>query len=249
MGFPVQVGLKYGEEKVVSTNSLGRALSTRGVLPDGKVFRWCKNGATELTAQRVVSTAVTNSSIEASMDIGVGTNVSGVTSTTIVWTCPVTVNEFAGGTLTVAVTPGYGTYKIKSHAVGVTTAAGSLILEEDDKLKTAWTSGSTVVGLFKNPYTSVVVSPASPAGAPIGITPVLIPAANYFWLQTWGRGGVMADTSPVIGEALKLSSVSAGAVIAATTGGVDVARPTLGYATDTGGGADAVTEVFITIAP
>ena len=207
-----------------------------------------------MTQARLISTAVlVNSGTEAAMDLNVGTNVSGVATCTVVWTCSVVKDDFAGGTLTVATSPGYGTYKIKSNAAGVTTAAGSVVLEEDDKLRELWTSGTTKVGLHRNPYTSVVVNAAAPAGSPIGVTPTAVALSTastpvYFWLQTWGKAGLMADTSPVAQERLTVSSVSAGAVIAATTG-VDLTRPTIGWAEDTGSGADGISEVFLTIAP
>ncbi len=254
MGFPVAVGLTYGEEKRTSNNKQGRQLGTRGVLRDGRVFRWAKNGGVDLTQANLVSTAVlVNSGVEAAMDIDVGTNVSGVATVTVVWTCSVIKAAFAEGTLTVATSPGFGTYKIKSNAAGVTTAAGSLVLEEDDKLRELWTSGTTKIGLHRNPYTSVVVNASSPAGSPIGVAPVLIAASTatvpvFFWLQTWGKAGLKTDTAPVPQERLTVSSVSPGAVIAATTG-VDLTRPTVAWAEDTGSGADGITEVFLTIAP
>ena len=249
MGFPVVVGLNYGQEKEVGTNSRGRALGTRGVTGDGRVFYWAKNGATEINAHRLVATSVYQSNITESMDLDIGTNVSGVTSLTVKFTCPPAANEYADGTLTFGVSPGYGTYKVKSHVVGVSTTKTAVTLYEDDKLRQALTSGTTKVGLHRNPYASVIINPAAPTGAAIGVTPVVVPIANYFWLQTWGRGGVIADTSPVVGERLTVSSVSAGGVIAATTGGVDVARTTIGFSSDTGGGADAISEITITIAP
>jgi hypothetical protein len=108
--------------------------------------------------------------------------------------------------------------------VGVTgtlTAGGALKVFLDRPLRTATTTGATVV-MKRNPYSGVIQMPGStPTGIAVGIAVYAIPAAAWGWVQTRGIASVLSDGSTfAVGSAVGTPSATAGAITvyaAATT--------------------------------
>lgn len=127
----------------------------------------------------------------------------------------VTVNQYAGGYLLVNSSTGAGqTLKIASHAAA--NASASLVVYLEDAPLTALTTSSKVC-LSLNPYTNVIVNPATPTGKVIGAALYAIAAStsstNVFGLvQTKGPIAVLNDGALTIGSAISPSNVVAGAV-------------------------------------
>src|SRR3990167_3979118 len=122
MRFPVTVGLEIGAEKIsYAANQNGRILGTKGITPDGRVFRWALNGATALVAGKLVQTGVViSASIHANGLTVVNTTATGVTTITVLMaTTPVAANYYADGDLIVDTSPGQAMYRIRSHPAGV----------------------------------------------------------------------------------------------------------------------------------
>lgn len=249
--YPQSVGLKYGNEKVTSTTKY-RTLGTRAVLPDGRVFRWSVNGAVALSPADLCQTAVEPSASTHTNALNVvGGGTTGVTTLTVVGVTIAVADFYADGYLVVDTSPGQGMYRIKSHEALTSAAAGiQVTFEEDDPLREALTSGTSKVGFRRNPYSSVIVSPTTLTGVVLGVSPVAVPASQYFWLQTWGFCAVNADTAPVAGESVIAPGASPGGVNAATSVLTDVKYPVVGWAVTAAGGADkAGTYIYLTIAP
>ena len=263
MGFPVVVGLEIGQEKLVYTNSQGRVLGTRAILPDGRVFRWALNAAVAIEAGKLVQTAAeVGGSIHVNGLAVVNATVTGVTTITVTMaTTPTVANQYADGDMVVDTSPGQAMYRIKSHQAADSGADAQFVLYESDEIKNALTSGTSTVGFRRNPYTSVIIAPTTITGAPIGVTPINVPASTaailqYFWLQTWGLCMVNMDQAPVAGKRVITGILSAGHLDISSTSSADTtganeasSYPQIGIAQTGGAGADKYHRVFLTISP
>lgn len=258
MSFPTTVGLQIGEEKLsYAANQNGRKLGTRGVTPDGRVFRWALAGGTAIEAGKLCQTlAEISSSIHVNGLTVVNTTVTGVTTITVTMaTTPLTAGIYNDGDLVIDTSPGQAMYRIKSHPAADSGASAEFTLYESDEIKDALTSGTTLVGFRRNPYTSVIIAPTTITGAPIGFTTISVGAGRYFWLQTWGWGLVNADAAPIAGSTLIFKGTSAGHITFHSTGSAadelasDAQKPVVAWAQTVGAGADKYHRAYITIAP
>jgi len=249
MSFDNQVYLSYGDEKVTTSTKRHR-LGTRGVLPDGRVFYYARNGATELAPHLVVISKTVRSGTHAAAQtistvISSGnTNPVGTTVGVIWATTPHTSGEYDDGYMTVETTPGEGVYKIASDPAAATSGVGSrIILEESDPLKVALTTVSKLA-FEANPYSSVVVAttgaaPNNQTAGVAGVPNVTVPIRDYFWCQTWGHAAVRYDatTAAVVSGKVLLALTSPGVTGAfnSTTSGDTTAwknrgnSPTIGW--------------------
>lgn len=258
MSFPVTVGLDIGMEKLTyAANQNGRVLGTRAVTPDGRVFRWALAGAVAIEAGHLVQTAAeVGGSIHVNGLTVVNTTVTGVTTITVTMaTTPTVANQYADGFLTVDTSPGQAMYKVKSNTAADSGANAEFTLYESDEIKNPLTSGTTLVGFRRNPYTSVIIMPTTVTGAPIGVTPINVAIGGYFWLQTWGECLVNIDAAPLAGRRLIFTGDSAGNLDIQSTGSADAdaqsesAHPTIGIAQTGGAGADKYHRIFLTLSP
>ncbi len=236
MSFPVTVGLEYGDEKNTSSNDRGRALGTRGILPDGRVFRWAlADAGGSLTAGDLVQAPVANGGHHdtgltistsigdyASADSGVssaGTTVGIIMATTP----PAARDQFADGYMNVETTPGAGVYRITGNGTATSGHGALFTLHESDELKVALTTVSKI-GLQPSPYSSVIQNPAGQTHAPLGVVPGMdgdaVSSALYFWVQTWGPASVAynAGTAALVAGAPAYADNSvAGAITGLTS--------------------------------
>jgi len=259
MSFPTTVGLEIGSEKVTyASNQNGRVLGTRGVTPDGRVFRWALNAGVALEAGKLVQTqAEFGASVHVNGLTIVNATATGVTTITVVMaTTPTVANRYSDGFLVVDTSPGQAIYKVKSHNAAASGENAEFTLYESDEIKDPLTSGTTTVGFRANPYTSVIVSPTTITGAPIGVTPISVAASRYFWLQTWGEALVNMDQAPVAGKRVITGILSAGNLDISSTSSVDTtganeasSYPQIGIAQTTGAGADKYHRILLTISP
>ena len=259
MSFPVTVGLNIGDEKLsYAANQNGRVLGTRAVTPDGRVFRWALNGGVALEAGKLVQTAAEiHSSVFVNGLTVVNTTSTGVTTITVLMaTTILAANIYADGDLTVDTSPGQAMYRIKSHQAAGSAENAEFTLYESDEIKNALTSGTTLVGFKRNPYTSVIITPTTITGRVIGATPINVAIGGYFWLQTWGVALVNMDQAPVAGKRVITGILSAGQLDISSTSSADStganessSYPQIGVAWTAGPGADKYHVVFLTIDP
>jgi len=195
-----------------NTSTALHNLGERAVTPDGRVFRYCKAGATALVPGKLqqAPAEVTNH-----QDLTPAAAAIGATSVTVtLGATAATANQYAGGWLMVTVTPGQGyQYKIKSHPAADASATLALALE--DAIVVALTTSSRC-DLVLNPYSGVIVNPTTASSTPVGVAVTAITAAQFGWLQVGGVANVLADGTVTVGTALVASNATAGAVEALT---------------------------------
>lgn len=181
---------------------------------DGRAFRYCKAGGTTLAQGKLqqASAEVTADQNLTAVAAAIG-DLTLSASTTVT----VTANQYAGGYALITVTPGQGyMYRIKSHAA-YTAAAPTFTLE--DSIQVALTTSSRI-DLVANPYSGVIVNPATASSAPVGVATYAITNAQYGWLQVAGIANVLADGTIVVGTSVDASNGTAGAVEAHVAAGV-----------------------------
>ena len=207
------IELPWGSEKVVYTSTFGDRemfLGQRGMTPDGRTFRWCFSGGAIGAGERVETSPAVAADDQ---DLAVQTaGAVGDTSLYITTAGAVTVNLYQDGYVFTNDGAGEGhLYGIRSHPV--ITGGGTLLLTLHEPLREAVTTGTTLIGLVKNPYKDVIVGTAAGnAGAVVGVAPTEITDNDYFWAQTSGPAAVLAEaTAMVIGDGIEMGVDVAGA--------------------------------------
>lgn len=214
MSFPTVSGINYGEVNETSSNDKGRTPGLLGQTPDGALFRWVKNGGTELAPYLLVQSAAVNSSNDAALDIVGGTS-TGVNFVQVIQQkATIAKDEYKGGFLLIDTPPGEGRYKIAGHDAAASGATVTFNLDPTTPLKEALSSGTTKVGLWHNPYSDVIVTPTTLTGIPVGVPQVTIPANHYGWVQSGGFGYVETDDAPAVNTPMAPSGASAGSLVA-----------------------------------
>ena len=246
------------EKLTYTANQNGRVLGTRAVTPDGRVFRWALAGGVAIEAGKLVQTlAEIGSSVHVNGLTVINATVTGVTTITVTMaTTPVAANVYADGDLVIDTSPGQAMYRIKSHQAADSGADAEFTLYDSDEIKNALTSGTTLVGFRRNPYTSVIITPTTVTGACIGVTPINVAISGYFWLQTWGPALVNMDQAPVAGKRVIAGILSVGHADISSTSSADTtganeasSYPQIGVAQTAGAGADKYHRIFLTISP
>ncbi|MBE3141686.1 MAG: hypothetical protein IMZ53_14010, partial [Thermoplasmata archaeon] len=172
MAYANSVDLSYKEAMTTRATSGGIPLGTRGTTPDGRVFRWAKNGAVALVAGLSVSPATfgLQSVLQTSEGTGIppGTTVRTTENVLSIFgsfsTVGFSANTYAGGYLLVGATWDVGApmaLKIKSHTAGVATSALSssnpcYVTLEDGVFPTTSINTSMGLSLVKSPYNGVL---------------------------------------------------------------------------------------------
>lgn len=172
----------------------------------GNRYRYVKAGGTSLVVGKLQQAPA-----EATGDqnLAVAAAAIGATSVTTTSTVTVTANQYAGGYLMVAITPGVGyKYLISSHPAA-TSAVVTLTLS--DPLIVALTTDSRI-DLVANPFSGVIVNPTTASSAPVGVAVSIITNAQFGWIQDGGVACVLMDGTGVVGTAQVASNATAGAV-------------------------------------
>ena len=211
MAFLNYVGLDYGDETVTSTTeSRGVTLGTKGLMPDGRVFRYSKAGEA-ITAGLMCQ----NSIAIANHDMDLVTAAAAAGATSIVSTLggtAVTADQYKGGTLYVNDGDGEGqTFRIATHAAVSSSGDFTVPFEGKQTVKTALTA-SSLTGLKANPYNGTLIYNTTPDGIPTGFTPTDVASGAYFWQQTYGDAAVFAQGTMVLGQCVVPSTNTTGAV-------------------------------------
>lgn len=194
------------------------------VAPDGiRKYRYVRAGGTALVVGNVLQAPA-----EDTGDEGIAATTTAVGATSITTAAmTVTANQYAGGYVTVTVTPGLGTtYRIKQHAAYTAAAA---TFELDEPIQVALTSTSQL-DFVANPYNGVIVAPTTTTGALVGVAVNDITASQYGWIQVEGPCNVLADSAGVTlatGD-VSLSNATAGAVESWVSGQPKVGRAMTG---------------------
>jgi len=191
-----------------NTSTQMHKLGERAVTPDGRSFRYCKVGATSLVPGKLYQAPVEVTNHENLTPTAA--SIGDTTLTVTLGNTAATANQYAEGWVMVTVTPGQGyQYKIKSHPAA--SGSATLVLTLEDPIQVALTTSSRV-DLVANPFSAVIVNPATATAAPIGAAVYPVTNAQYGWLQVGGPACLLADGAITVGTSLVASNAVAGAV-------------------------------------
>jgi hypothetical protein len=187
-------------------------LGTRFVTRDGRVFRYCKAGASALVVGNVIQAPAQDTAHQQ-----LTPSAAAIGATTIVATLGASAaaaNLYAEGWAIIDTTPGLGyAYPISGHAAVDASGVITLNLPSDSPIQVALTSSSRV-SLQRNPYAGVIQSPVTTlTGAVVGVAVYPIAASQFGWIQTHGPGAVLVAGTPGVGLAVVVPGTAAGCVV------------------------------------
>lgn len=212
------VPLVQGQDVLTSSSTQQMPIGAYAETNDGRGYRYSLVGAVATVAGKVYQ----GKALDATNDQPSGGHATAAAAVgdleiTTTDTLTATVNEFAGGFLSVVVTPGQGyTYRIKGN-----TAASAAVCTFylDDPVQVALTTSSNII-VVQNTYRGIIIEPGTPTAAIAGVPNSIITAAEYGWVQTKGPCAVLFTGTGAAGKAVgSLSggtSGSAAPAIAAT---------------------------------
>lgn len=201
-GQPIFASVAEGSQSMVP--------GERAMTADGRKFVYVLNGATATVAGSVYQTAAELTNHDHLTPAAAAVGATQITVT--LGATAVTANQYAGGLLVVDSAPGEGySYLIASHpAADLSTAC---VFTLSDPVQVAITTASEVT-LTPNPYSAVIVAPATTlTGAVVGVATYVISANQYGWLQTGGPCGVLIGGTPGVGTAVVSPGANAGEVV------------------------------------
>lgn len=216
--------LQLGQGMFVSSATQQHPLGTRGSTPDGRVYRYCRAGASDLVAGNVIQAPAVQTAFLANTPPVVAAGAVSFSYTP--GSATAVANSYAEGYLQVDTTPGNGYVNtIKNHPAIASATAFTLTLFDEDPIQIALTASSRV-GIMQNKYADVIQAPVTTAtGTVVGVAAYIIKATQYGWLQTWGPCSVLINGTPALGVyVVSPSATTAGSVDASTAANLVLAR-------------------------
>lgn len=209
--------IALGQNMFESSSTQKHQLGARGVMPDGRVFRYVLAGAVDLIAGTVIQSPA---AVDGHQTLTLNTTTqTSVGASALTMTCGSTVaaNFFQEGYAIIASGLGKGyMYQLDSHAAVSTGATGVFPFynpNDGNSLVTAITTTSTVT-LTANKYRGVVIVPATTAtGLVVGVASYIISAGQYGWIQTWGQAAVLGNAACAMGAWLNGIAATCGRFI------------------------------------
>lgn len=192
--------------------------------PDGRGFRYTKNGAAAMVPGRLYQSPAEDTTNWQNLTVTAPT--AGDTTVTTTSTVTLTANALAGGYLVISdATAGEGQIaRIKSHPAA-TAAAVTFTLE--DAIKTTCT-GTVKIDVHPGAYNGVVIAPTTATGAPVGVAVYAVAASEFGWLQTHGPAACLAQGAVTVGDDIvPANSTTTGTVVARADATIDAI---VGYA-------------------
>jgi hypothetical protein len=213
-------------------------VGTKLVYGDGRIYRYCRNGAGALTAAYMTQSEVIATDLtETVLGAGLAWAVGDVDGTITVGTgTGIVDNELVGGTLWVNKVGTLGLpYKIIASALQATDTLLDLKLASPIRTAIAVSDECSVV---PHPNSNVVVFPTTTTGMPTGIPNIDVTAEYYFWAQTGGDCTCIWDTAatPAIGSAVGAEATLS---VAGAAGVWVTVTPMWGYVRTTGVAAES----------
>jgi hypothetical protein len=213
------------------------------ILRDGRKFRYAKAGSSALAAGKLAVAAAVHANVMNEACTAIHPIGEVVFTETITAGVAWTENYFAGGYLHINDGTGEGhQYKIiSSSAVGAGGTSITLMLDEPIRVATAGTVASEF-SIIHSPWMASVES--TTLGCPVGITPIVVTAAYYYWAQTGGPTIALSLNTDAVGKPLYQSTTTAGAIA-----GTVAARyyPQIGIALGTAGVSGEYKPVMLTL--
>jgi hypothetical protein len=209
MSFPTDI---HGAEGEQWQSSAARAhmLGTKLVLQDGREFRYVENGGTLLVAGNVIQAEAPGANFDELVMAAAAVGATAVVVTT--GSTAVSIDDFRDGAVFIEDDAGESFYyPLGSHGAVATTTAGTFTLRDGGTIQVALTAASTCL-LVKSLYKDVIQFPTTATGAVVGVAVSAIAVNHFGWIQTNGPCGVLTDGTLVIGQHVRVSDGTAGAV-------------------------------------
>jgi len=183
---------------------------------DGRAFRYCKAGASDLHAGKLQQASAQDTGDH---NLAIAAASVGETSITTTGTVTVTANQYADGFVNIADDAGEGyNYGISGH-LAATAAAFTVNLK--DAIVVALTTATTI-DIIKNPYDTVILNPTTISSSPVGVAVIALTASQYGWLQVGGPATVLLDGTVGVGLSVMASDNVAGGVEVVADGAAEL---------------------------
>ena len=184
------------------THDLGQKMYTA----DSRAFRYVKVGS---GAALVVGNLIQGpAEVTANLQLSIAAAAVGAKVITTTSTVTVTKDQYMGGYVVIAITPGLGNiYKIKGHEAATDAVVD---IELEDPIVVALTTDSKV-DLVADPYNGVIQNPTTASGPLVGAAVNDIAAGYYGWIQVEGPAAVLAQGALGVGATAVASNGTAGA--------------------------------------
>jgi hypothetical protein len=229
-----------GQPLFSSSSTAMHVVGSRINTPDGRSFRYCKNGGSAMVTGKLQQAPAEDTTNW--QELGIAAATVGDTTVTTTDTVTLAANALAGGLLIISEgSTGQGaSYRIKSHPAA-TAAAVTFTLE--DPIHTT-TTGTEKVDVFPNPYSGVIIAPTTATSGPVGVSIYPIAANEYGWVQTHGPVACLAQGTVTVGDdVVPANTTTAGTVVAKADATIDAV---VGFAL-TGGASTDHCIIFLTI--
>lgn len=219
MSFQAPVSISPQDIYTTTTDGTGLWLGQRGLTQDGRTFVFCFNGAAALVAGKHVSAPAATAN-HLSRTLTTTYPAGSVRINVPLGATAATLNQYQYGYLIVVSGTGQGQqFVVKTNTAVASGGITSVTLDTKTPVLVGL-DATSVVSLYPAEWNGVTLSAASTAQQVIGVPPLGVPVANYFWAQIAGRASLLTDSAGAVakGSEVVASTVVAGAVaVSATT--------------------------------
>jgi hypothetical protein len=231
-----------------ASNKQRHYLGTKGVTPDGRVFRYSLMAGTIGVAGNLYSTVAPEANHdELAVDTARAVGAQQISCT--LGTVAAAVDLYAEGYAIVNKAAGIGhLYWIErawkegqGHEAAAASAVITLNLASPSSVKVALTTSSELT-LLQNKFKNVVITATTVVAGVVGVAPWAATAEQFCWLQTGGPAAVFTNGAVVIGQHVREAGATApGAVQALDRDGTHENEAEVGIVLEVG----ATTEMSI----
>lgn len=216
-------------------------IGTKLITQDGRCFRYgLKSAADSVAGDLQQSMANVANHVVQAIQTAVVAGDSAIALT--LGAGAIVANEYEGGYLVMGATSGLGyTFQIGPHPSNAGGTTFSVPLAAGNRAQVAATTSGTA-SLIHNPYYKFLVFPTTPLQLAAGVSPRIITASKWGFLQTHGTCGVNTSGTTTLDGAAVPSTATAGAIMpsaASTSPGIGICQQV--------GAAGALSTVFLTI--
>lgn len=192
----------------VITSSQNSPLGVKAGSPDGREYRYGLAGATALAVGKLTQqpTAEANHQVIA---VQAAAALGATTVSVTLGATAATVNQYAGGYLTIQDSVGAGSsYLISGHPAAALST--TLVITLAEPLTLALTT-ATKCSLIVHSYSNMIIAATGIVSQINGVPGIAVTAANYGWFQVEGVASVLGNGTPAQGTGVISSVTTAGA--------------------------------------
>jgi hypothetical protein len=207
---PLKIG-GFSQGIYEESSTQKETIGSRRFTEDGRVFAYAKNGAVALAAAKITQSAVpdTNAHDEAMP----GAVALGATNLSVTFGGAIAQDAYKDGFMHVNDGTGEGhIYRVKGHPAATAANSYTVTVQLHEPIRVALVITTSLVTFTKHPQDAVIVYPTTGTSVPAGVPLIPVTAAYYFWNQVKGPCPILTDGTVVIGQHVRVSDGTAGAV-------------------------------------